>query len=193
MANAVIRAVKRAFSGFFEGVVTFSPKRRYTIGMDVKDYNVCVNQWADALFRFACKCTGHEEDARDVVQGSFEVLWQKRKDVALEKGKAFLFQVTYRQAVDTYRKKGRMSYPEELPEPSSSYTQSNPDLKRVLERALAQLDEKARALVLLKDYEGYSYEEIAKITELSDSQVKVYLHRARKVLKEYLVRVENVI
>jgi RNA polymerase sigma-70 factor (ECF subfamily) len=160
--------------------------------MDVKDYNVCVNQWADALFRFACKCTGHEEDARDVVQGSFEVLWQKRQDVAAEKGKAFLFQVAYRQAVDTYRKKERITYKEELPE-SGIYTQGNADLKKVLERALAQLDEKARALVLLKDYEGYSYEEIAKITDLSDSQVRVYLHRARKVLKEYLVRVENVI
>lgn len=161
--------------------------------MDVKDYNNCVNQWADALFRFACKCTGHEEDARDVVQGAFEVLWQKRQEVAAEKGKAFVFQVAYRQAVDNYRKKGRITYKEELPESSGAITQGNPDLKRVLERALAKLDEKARALVLLKDYEGYSYEEIAKITDLSDSQVRVYLHRARKVLKEYLVRVENVI
>lgn len=151
-----------------------------------------MNQWADALFRFACKCTGHEEDARDVVQNSFEVLWQKKQDVVAEKGKAFLFQVAYRQAVDTYRKKARISYKEELPE-RGLYHQGNPDLKRVLERALAQLDEKARALVLLKDYEGYSYEEIGRITDLSDSQVKVYLHRARKVLKDYLVRVENVI
>jgi RNA polymerase sigma factor (sigma-70 family) len=160
--------------------------------MDVKDYNACVNQWADALFRFACKCTGHEEDARDVVQNSFEVLWQKRQDVAAEKGKAFLFQVAYRQAVDNYRKQGRISY-KEVPEQTGVYTQANPDLKRVLERALAQLDERARALVLLKDYEGYSYDEIGRITDLSDSQVKVYLHRARKVLKDYLVRVENVI
>ena len=161
--------------------------------MEVNDYNACVHQWSDALFRFACKCTRHEEDARDVVQNAFEVLWQKRKDVAPEKGKAFLFQVAYRQAIDNYRKNARMTYKEELPELGNSYSHGNPDLKRVLERALAQLDEKARALVLLKDYEGYSYEEIAKITDLSDSQVKVYLHRARKVLKEYLVRVENVI
>lgn len=160
--------------------------------MDVKDYNECVHHWADALFRFACKCTGHEEDARDVVQQSFEVLWQKREDVATEKAKAFVFQVAYRQAVDNYRRKSRISYAE-VPEHTGTYTQGNPDLKRVLERALAQLDERARALVLLKDYEGYSYEEIGRITELSDSQVRVYLHRARKVLKEYLVRVENVI
>jgi RNA polymerase sigma-70 factor (ECF subfamily) len=160
--------------------------------MEVNDYNVCVHQWADGLFHFARKCTGREEDARDVVQGSFEILWQKRKDVHPEKAKAFLFQVAYRQAIDAYRKNGRTSYPEKL-ELGESPEPVNPDLKKVLERALAQLDEQARALVLLKDYEGYSYEEIGQITDLSEAQVKVYLHRARKVLKEYLVSIENII
>jgi RNA polymerase sigma-70 factor (ECF subfamily) len=46
---------------------------------------------------------------------------------------------------------------------------------------------------MLKDYEGYSYEEIGKITNLNESQVKVYLHRARLLLREYIVKVENVI
>ena len=159
--------------------------------MDVNDYNACVKDWADALFRFACKCTGQESDARDVVQSSFEVLWQKRNDVQKGKEKAYLFQVAYRQSVDNYRKKAKVTFaapPEEHYTPSS-----NPDLKKILDRALAQLDERSRALVLLKDYEGYSYEEIAVIAGLNDSQVKVYLHRARKTLKEYLVSVENII
>ena len=59
--------------------------------------------------------------------------------------------------------------------------------------ALARLSETQRSLVLLKDYEGYYYEEIGQITGLSSSQVKVYLHRARLQLKEYIVKVENVI
>jgi RNA polymerase sigma-70 factor (ECF subfamily) len=42
--------------------------------MELNEYNTCVKEWADALFRFACKSTGNEEDARDVVQNSFEVL-----------------------------------------------------------------------------------------------------------------------
>ena len=46
---------------------------------------------------------------------------------------------------------------------------------------------------MLKDYEGYSYEEIGRITGLSESQVKVYLHRARVQLKSYLVKPENLI
>jgi RNA polymerase sigma-70 factor (ECF subfamily) len=65
-------------------------------------------------------------------------------------------------------------------------------MKKVLEDALARLSETARSLVLLKDYEGYSYDEIGEITGLNESQVKVYLHRARLQLKNYLVSIENV-
>lgn len=160
--------------------------------MELTDYNTCVKDWAHALFRFACKCTGNEEDARDVVQNSFEVLWQKRQDIVPAKAKAFLFQVAYNQSVDNFRKKSRIVYKEQE-EDSRLTTPGNSDLKQVLERALTKLDEQARALVLLKDYEGYSYDEIAQITGLNESQVKVYLHRARKILKDYLVSVENVI
>jgi len=158
--------------------------------MTADQYNSCVREWADALFRFACKCTGQQSDAHDVVQGSFEVLWQKRADVLPEKAKAFLFQVAYRQSVDNYRKRSKITYKDA---PEESWSPQNPDLKKILDRALAQLDERSRALVLLKDYEGYSYEEIGQITELNESQVKVYLFRARKTLKEYLVSVENII
>jgi len=158
--------------------------------MEAKEYNVCVKEWADALFRFACKCTGQASDAHDVVQASFEVLWQKRKDVAFEKAKAFLFQVAYRQSVDQYRKKVKVVFRER---PEETFTPGNPDLKKMLDRALSLLDEQARALVLLKDYEGYRYEEIAQITGLTETQVKVYLHRARKILKDYLVSVEKIV
>ena len=47
--------------------------------MNADQYNKCVQEWSDALFRFAVKCTGQTSDAHDVVQGSFEVLcneWQ---------------------------------------------------------------------------------------------------------------------
>jgi RNA polymerase sigma-70 factor (ECF subfamily) len=46
---------------------------------------------------------------------------------------------------------------------------------------------------MLKDYEGYNYAEIGEITGLNESQVKVYLHRARIQLKAYIVKMENVI
>lgn len=158
--------------------------------MEVNAYNNSVKELSDALYRFACKCTGNADDADDVVQHSFTVLWEKRKEVPAEKAKAFLFQVAYRHSVDGFRKKKRVVYTEA---PEQVYSAPLPGLKKLLDNALEQLDEQSRALVLLKDYEGYRYEEIADITGLSDSQVKVYLHRARKVLKAYLVTVENVL
>jgi RNA polymerase sigma factor (sigma-70 family) len=66
-------------------------------------------------------------------------------------------------------------------------------LKQLYRKHWQDLNETQRSLVMLKDYEGYSYEEIGEITGLNSSQVKVYLHRARLQLKEYLVKVENVI
>lgn len=160
--------------------------------MELHDYNACVKEWADALYRFACKCTGHEEDARDIVQNSFAVLWQKKGSVTPEKAKAFLFQIAYRQSIDLYRKQKRMTYKDEMTD-DRMVTPTSSDLKRILDKALDQLDEQSKALVLLKDQEGYRYDEIAQITGLSDSQVKVYLHRARKTLKQYLVSLDKIL
>lgn len=67
------------------------------------------------------------------------------------------------------------------------------DLSDVLNTALNRLPEIQRSVVLLRDYEGYSYEEIGQITELTEAQVKVYIYRARVALKEYLVSVDKVI
>ena len=65
--------------------------------------------------------------------------------------------------------------------------------KKILNEALNRLNETQRSLVMLKDYEGYNYEEIGQITGLNESQVKVYLHRARLQLRDYIVKPENII
>ncbi|MGV3765376.1 MAG: RNA polymerase sigma factor [Chitinophagaceae bacterium] len=161
--------------------------------MTEKDYNDCVRQYADNVYRFILKNLKHEEDARDVVQSAFEKMWRNRAEVEADKCKSFLFTVAYNQMIDHLRKAKRVTLKEEFREDASvSYKQVN-NAKKILEEALARLNETQRSLVILKDYEGYSYEEIGQIMGLSDSQVKVYLHRARLQLKNYLVKPENVI
>ena len=76
---------------------------------------------------------------------------------------------------------------------SASYEDRPPDVREAIERAADQLPDIQRAVLMLRDWEGYSYKEIAEITGLSDSQVKVYLFRARKKMKELLVDISNVI
>jgi len=91
------------------------------------------------------------------------------------------------------RKVKRVQLKDEFNEHTRTQDRTMHNARKVLEEALGRLSETQRSLVMLKDYEGYSYEEIGRITGLNESQVKVYLHRARVQLKEYLVKMENVI
>lgn len=161
--------------------------------MTAKEYNQCVTDYADNVYRFILKNLRHEEDARDVVQSAFEKLWMKREEVEIAKSKSYLFTIAYNQMIDFIRKNKRISLKEEFGEEVKVSEKPASNIKKVLEMALQRLSEIQRSLVLLKDYEGYSYEEIGQITGLNESQVKVYLHRARLQLKSYLVSPENVI
>lgn len=161
--------------------------------MTEREYNECVNTYADNVFRFILKNLRNEEDARDVVQTAFEKMWIHRDEVDASKSKSYLFTVAYRQMIDHIRKVKRIQLKDEFSEGAKVQNKPANNLKKILDEALARLSETQRTLVLLKDYEGYSYEEIGQITNLSESQVKVYLHRARLQLRTYLVRRENVI
>jgi RNA polymerase sigma factor (sigma-70 family) len=161
--------------------------------MTVSDYNECVKNYADGLYRFMLKSTRRPEDARDLVQSSFEKLWQHRSSVEGLKSKSYLFTIAYHQMIDHTRKNGRVEYVENLPDKMIFQPKNSTHLKEILDKALSRLNEKQRSMVLLKDYEGYSYEEIAAIMDLNETQVKVTLHRARLQLKEWLVSVENVL
>jgi RNA polymerase sigma factor (sigma-70 family) len=161
--------------------------------MTEREYNECVTTYADNVYRFILKNIRHEEDARDVVQTAFEKMWNHREEVDNTKCKSYLFTVAYHQMIDHIRKVKRIKLKDEFKDDAKVTDAPVHNIKRVLERALARLSETQRSLVMLKDYEGYSYEEIGKITGLNESQVKVYLHRARLQLKEYLVKIENVI
>ena len=161
--------------------------------MTEREYNDCVNLYADGVYRFIVKNLRHEEDARDVVQTAFEKLWRAREEVDNEKSKSYLFTVAYNAMIDHLRKVKRVYLKEEFKEEVKVQSRQINNTREVLEKALARLSETQRSLVMLKDYEGYNYEEIGRIMNLSESQVKVYLHRARLQLKEYLVKVENVI
>ena len=161
--------------------------------MTEREYNECVTTYADNVYRFILKNIRHEEDARDVVQTAFEKMWRNREEVDARKSKSYLFTVAYHQMIDHIRKVKRIQLKEEFNDAIQVQNRPVNNLKKVLEEALGRLNETQRSLVLLKDYEGYSYDEIGKITGLNESQVKVYLHRARVQLKEYLVKIENVI
>lgn len=160
--------------------------------MTEREYNICVENYADNVFRFIVKNLKNIEDARDVVQTAFERLWKNREDVDNEKCKSYLFTISYNLMIDHIRKNKRITLKENFNEDIKIDYQKNNELQKILQKALNTLNETQRSLIMLKDYEGYSYQEIGEIMSLNESQVKVYLHRARLILKEYLVSKENV-
>ena len=160
--------------------------------MNRNEYNRCVDDVADGLYRFLLKNTKEHELAQDLVQEAFMRLWEHRDQVDKEKGKSWLFTTAYRAMVDHFRKYNRM----EMLEPEKNketVSHAYSDLKEILNKAVEQLPEIQRSVILLRDYEGYSYREIGEITGLSESQVKVYIFRARMFLKKFIGKPEMVL
>ena len=134
-----------------------------------------------------------EEKGKDIVQDSFVKLWQKADEVDFNKSKSYLFTTAYRTMIDLIRRDKKQGNWDEVSEKSYSHQKQYTGLSEVLQEALSRLPENQRSVIMLRDYEGYDYNEIAEITQLTLSQVKVYIFRGRKVLKDYLVSVEVVI
>ncbi len=161
--------------------------------MTVEEFNKTVDLYADQLYRFILKSIKDEEKARDIVQDTYEKLWIKVSDVASTNAKSYMFTTAYHTMIDRIRRDKKQAEYTEEKERTLSHTRQYSDLKEVLEDALAKLPEIQRSVILLRDYEGYSYQEIGGITGLNESQVKVYIFRARASLKNYIVAMENVI
>lgn len=161
--------------------------------MTRKEYNQCVTLYADRVYRFILKNMKHHEDAQDIVQNAFEKLWINRDKVFFEKARSYLFTVAYRSMIDAIRKVKRIDWVDEVPESGELHSAQRFEITDTLELGLSQLSEVQRAVIMLRDYEGYSYKEIADIAHLSEAQVKVYIYRARKKLQHILVSVDKAI
>ena len=162
--------------------------------MTLNDFNSCVDMHSDGVYRFALKHLRDKDTAKDVVQESFARLWQKVEEVDATKAKSYLFTTAHHIMVDTVRKSQRSTRMEEHHEDLSFTGEgAQPDLKRIIDAGLATLPEVQRSVILLRDLEGYTYEEIAELTGLNLTQVKVYIYRGRTALKEYIGKLEIVL
>lgn len=161
--------------------------------MTRKEYNRCVDLYADGLYRFILKNIRDEEQAKDVVQETYARVWQRVDEISFEKARSYLFTTAYHTMIDEIRKNGKSDRLEQQHSHLQVSYNSYSDLKEVLDEALQTLSEIQRSVILLRDYEGYSYQEIGEITQLSEAQVKVYIFRARMNLKKYLQKIENVL
>lgn len=161
--------------------------------MTTLEYNQCVDKHSDGVYRFVLKNLRDEEIARDVVQEAFLKMWEKASSITSEKAKSYLYTTAYHTMIDTIRKEKRYTSEENVSKEVFSSNSQYSDLKEVLDEAFETLNEVQKSVLLLRDYEGYSYAEIGDIVNLSDAQVKVYIFRARMAMKKYLGTMEMVI
>jgi RNA polymerase sigma-70 factor (ECF subfamily) len=156
--------------------------------MTREEFNKCADSLSDNVYRFVRKAAGDADTAKDIVQDAFEKLWAKHSDIDFMKAKPYLFTCAYNGVIDFFRR-GKNVFSEiggpVLNSVQDTYRQFD-GLKEALSKALRKLPAEQRSVMLLRDYEGYSYDEIAQITGLSLSAVKVYIFRGRVAMKRQL-------
>lgn len=160
--------------------------------MTTKEYNETVDCLADGLYRFAVKKCNDRNLAKDIVQDAFARLWVTKGNVEYNKVKSYLFTSVNRLVIDYWRKSRRLTDMEAITHNPAEDSREYSNLREILNRELKKLPEIQRTVLLLRDYESFSYAEIGSITDLSEAQVKVYIYRGRKALKTRLEKLNIV-
>lgn len=149
----------------------------------------------DKLYRYALNIVCDAQDAEDIMQELLVKIWKRREQYEqLENKEAWCMTVTRNMAIDKTRSRkirtddidSYFNIKDKSPTVDLSLEQKE-RMNSIL-KLLNELPEQQRQIIHLRDVEGYTYKEIAEITENSIDFVKVSLHRARKNLKEALLK-----
>lgn len=152
----------------------------------------------DKLFRLALRITFDRAEAEDVVQDTMIRVWNKREEwTQFGSIEAYCLTVAKNLAIDRSQKKEAQNVElapemEEESEASGPYDQLiNKERMSIIHRLINELPEKQRLIMQLRDIEGESYKEIAKILNLTEEQVKVNLFRARQKVKQRYLEIDE--
>ena len=162
--------------------------------MESVDYERLVREHKDRIYSFAVWTLRNAEDARDVAQEALVRLWQHRKKVEIPAARSWLMTTTHHLCVDRQRRRVRrpevdeeslvVPLTDEGPDPHRQAASS--ETARAIGRALASLGEKDRAVVMMREVQGMSYDEIARVLDVPLGTLKARLHRARDRLRREL-------
>lgn len=175
-------------------------------GGDMDAFGMLVSKYQDKIYNTCWRMCGHVEDARDLTQEAFFRAFQA---IASFKGHSGFYTWIFRIAVNltlSHRRKAKHRRAQSLDGDGPSNDQAGPlrdrladesapqpigqamasELQRQVERTLEALDPDHRAVIVLRDMEGFDYAEIARILDVAVGTVKSRLHRARVSLRERL-------
>ena len=156
-------------------------------------YRKWVEEYQHQAWTLARYLLKDAQEAEDVCQEAFVKLWHHQDSIDKNKIRSWLMKVTRNGCLDRLRRRRpteeltEWRHQDESPGPMQDLQQQQ--TSQWLKRAIGGLKEPYRSLVVLRDVHQHSYAEVAVVLELSLSQVRVYLHRARKQLREQLAEV----
>ena len=163
--------------------------------MNLEDFETRVLPAKNKLFRFALRLLGSSEEAKDVVQETMIKVWNGRDMAEVQNMEAWCMRITKNLSLDKLRSKqrkltGSIDVRFDMVHESLSpheKTEIHESMKRI-DELMANLPDKQRQVMHLRDIEGYSYNEICDVLELDMNQVKVNLFRARNAVREKLIK-----
>ncbi len=161
---------------------------------DLSIFEIIVKKYQDRIYNLCRYLLEHQQDAEDAAQEVFIKAFQKLKDFRPESS---LYTWLYRIGVNTcldHKRKLRTeplkneSQAEDLPstEPSQEVRYRSKEIGLAIQLALDQLSKPSRAVIVLKEIEGLSYEEIAEVLNTSVGTIKSRLSRTREELRRIL-------
>ncbi|MEP5611392.1 MAG: RNA polymerase sigma factor [Cyclobacteriaceae bacterium] len=163
--------------------------------MSTKLYNDLILPASDGMYRYALSIVREPETARDVVQDCLAKIWNIRHDLPkIEKANAWAFRIVRNRCIETLRRDRYTDLDERIVnlQFSSSADQATitSDQMVWLRDVLQTLPEKQREVFHLREVEELSYQEIAETCALTESDVKVNIHRARKKVKDAMQKID---
>lgn len=178
--------------------VTFAFFSRLPIEMSTKDFNGRVLATQQKLYRFALRMLGSVQEAEDVVQEVLVIMWKRRSELpSISNIEAWCMRVTKNLSLDKLKAGCNQPHEEvdklefEQNNPTPLVQAENTDMMAIIHKAIQALPEKQKMVIQLRDVEGLSYQEIGDALEMPMNQVKVNLFRARKTLRERIVKLES--
>lgn len=161
--------------------------------ISTKEYNSAVREYTKNVFRFLMKSLKDEDGAKDILQDCYLKLWENRQKVDKQKIKAWLFSVAHNTMINYLKKEIRTTKLNGHEHSQAVYQKHRFDIKSIIDTELNKLPPIQKSILLLRDLEGYGYKEISEILTITESQVKVYLFRARVKIKNSIKSIINVI
>jgi RNA polymerase sigma-70 factor (ECF subfamily) len=163
-----------------------------------KQFTQLVDQHRHRIYTFAYYHLGNREEAEDVSQEVLIRLWNHWQSIQTQGIPAWITRVTRNACIDALRKRNRYQAMVTTEENCDSRLRTAPggggqqslldsiDFRDRLEKALAGLDEPYKTIVILREIQEMTYEEISNVVEMPLNTVKVYLHRGRKALRNQM-------